>query len=382
MRNFSLLWAPPLYFLYYAAAATLLPFLVIYYQDLGLTGTQIGFLAGLPPLLSLISAPAWGVVSDITKRHKLSLIIAMSGAIVLGLALGAVKAFVWLIPAVVMFAFFSAPIMPLVDSTTISLLGGRKQDYGQIRLWGAIGWGVAAPIVGWLIETRSVMWSFWGYAGLLGLGLLIALGVPVRKPGEDFSQAGVGVFLNSPRWLIFLSVAFCGGMALSMISNFLFIFLRGLGADEFSLGLTLTVATLSELPVLFFSNRLLQRWNAQRLIGTALAFFALRALAYSFIVVPWLALFIQLLHGPTFSLMWIAGVSYADQIAPAGLEATAQGLFSGVFLGIGTAAGAFLGGWYYEQVGLVSMFRIAALTSLIGVGFLLLVGKKNYEHSL
>jgi PPP family 3-phenylpropionic acid transporter len=382
MRPVSLTWAPPLYFLYYAAAATLLPFLVIYYQDLGLRGSQIGFLAGLPPLLGLLSAPAWGVVSDITRRRKLSLLIAMSGSIVLATTLGAVRAFAWLIPAVVLFAFFSSPIMPLVDSTTIHMLGGRKEDYGQIRLWGAIGWGVAAPIVGWLIETRSVMWSFWGYAGLLGLGLLIALGVPVQEQIENISQAGIKIFLTSPRWLTFLIVAFCGGMTLSMVSNFLFIFLRGLGADEFSLGLTLTVATLSELPVLFFSNRLLRRWNAQRLMGAALLFYAVRALAYSFILVPWLALFIQLLHGPTFSLMWIAGVSYADQIAPPGLEATAQGLFAGVSLGIGAAAGAFVGGWVYEQIGLVSLFRLAALTALLGVGFLFLVEKRNHEPSI
>src|SRR5512134_651672 len=137
MRPASLIWAPPLYFLYYAAAATLLPFLVIYYQDLGLKGTQIGFLAGLPPLLSLVSAPVWGMASDVTKRHKLALLISMSGAIVLALTLGAARNFRWLIPTVMLFAFFSAPIMPLVDSTTLSLLGGQKEDYGRIRLWGA-----------------------------------------------------------------------------------------------------------------------------------------------------------------------------------------------------------------------------------------------------
>ena len=381
MRHVSLIWAPPLYFLYYAAAATLLPFLVIYYQDLGLKGSQIGFLAGLPPLLSLMSAPVWGMVSDVTQRHKLSLLIAMSGAILLALTLGVASNFLWLIPAVMLFAFFSAPIMPLVDSTTMSLLGGQKEDYGRIRLWGAIGWGAAAPMVGWLIETRSVMWSFWGYAGLMGLGALIALRIPVHGKIEKRLQNGTRAFMINPRWLVFLIVAFCAGMTLAMISNFLFIFLRDLGADEFSLGLTLTVATLSELPILYFSNHLLRRWKAPRLMGAALFFFALRALAYSFILVPWLALFIQLLHGPTFSLMWVAGVSYADQIAPAGLEATAQGLFAGVMLGIGSATGAFLGGLLYEQIGLVSMFRLSALVALIGVIFLALVEKKNHEPS-
>src|SRR5918993_1679290 len=155
MRHASLPWAPPIYFLYYAAAATLLPFLTIYYQDLGLNGTQIGFLAGLPPFLSLVSAPVWGVASDIMQRRKLSLLLAISGAILLALALSAVRAFAWLIPVVMLFSFFVSPIMPLVDTTTMSLLNDHKKRYGRLRLWGAVGWGVAAPVVGWLIETDS-----------------------------------------------------------------------------------------------------------------------------------------------------------------------------------------------------------------------------------
>ena len=379
MRQVSLPWAPPLYFLYYAAAATLLPFLTIYYQDLGLTGTQIGFLAGLPPLLSLVSAPVWGVVSDTWKRRKPSLLIAIGGALLLALVLSAVRAFVWLIPVVMLFSFFFSPIMPLVDITTISLLGRQKERYGRLRLWGAVGWGMSAPVVGWLIEKDSAIWSFWAYAALMGLGLLIALRVPETGRVNAASQPGVQISLASPRWLLFLIIAFVGGISLSMISNFLFLFLRQLGADEFSLGLTLTVATLSELPILFFSNRLLRRWNERQLIGAALLFFTIRAFAYSFIVVPWLALLIQLLHGPTFSLMWIAGVSYADRIAPVGLEATAQGLFSGVMLGIGSATGAFLGGLLYEHAGLVTMFRLSALLSLAGVGFVLLIKKRGDE---
>jgi MFS transporter, PPP family, 3-phenylpropionic acid transporter len=382
MRPASLNWAPPLYFLYYAAAAALVPFLVVYYQELGLQGTQIGLLAGIPPLLSLVSAPVWGAVSDTTKRHKLWLLVAIGGSIFLALALPVSHAFVWLIPVVMLFSFFSSPIMPLVDNTTMSLLGDQKERYGRIRLWGAIGWGVAAPIVGWLIESSGVMWSFWSYAGLMGVGLLVAVRIPVRKHVGATPHSSMRIFLTSPYWFIFLVVIFCGGMALSMISNFLFIYLRELGANKVTLGLTLTCATLSELPIMFYSSHLLRRWNAQQLMRVALLFYAVRALAYSFILAPWVALLIQLLHGPSFSLMWVAGISYADKIAPRGLEATAQGLFSGAMLGVGLTAGAFLGGLLYEHIGLVNMFRVTALIALIGMVFMLLVEKKNHEHSL
>lgn len=362
--------------------AALSPFLVVYYQELGLKGTQIGILAGLPALISLVGSPAWGAFADRTKKKKLTLLMSIGGAILFALAISRFATFWLLIPMVALYAFFSSPIFPLIDSSVMADLGGQKQKYGQYRMWGAIGWGISAPIIGWLIEISTIKASFWAFAALMLVGLLIAGFIPISGQLGAASTGEFRQFFTDRRWLIFLGIAFISGMVLAMISSYLFIYLRELGAKEVTLGWSLTVATLSEIPVLYFSNRFLKRWSPSRLITAALFLYAIRALAYTLIAVPWMALLIQLLHGPTFSLMWIAGVAYADAIAPAGLKATAQGLFSGVIFGVGSAVGSMLGGVVYEQSGLVNLFRLAALIALVGGGLMLIVEGRKHEKEI
>ena len=57
------------YFCYFAAGASLFAFLVLYYEELGLPGPQIGLLAAIPPLTLLVAAPVWGGLADATRQH-------------------------------------------------------------------------------------------------------------------------------------------------------------------------------------------------------------------------------------------------------------------------------------------------------------------------
>ena len=156
-------------------------------------------------------------------------------------------------------------------------------------------------------------------------------------------------------------MVFIGGMSFSVITNFLFLHMQSLGASTTLMGLSLTAATVSELPILYFSGWLLERWKAHGLLAAAIFMLCIRLFSYSLVTAPWLVLIIQLLHGPTFSAIWVAGVSYADNIAPTGLGATAQGIFAGVLLGLGSGTGAVLGGRIYENLGAITMFQVFSL---------------------
>jgi PPP family 3-phenylpropionic acid transporter len=377
-NNRATLTTKSFYFLYFTAVASLGPFLAINYEQLGFSGRQIGILAALPPLVTLISPPAWGAVADATKRHRSLLLIAIAGSMLVVFIFSRTFIFAWIIPVVILYAFFIGPVMPLVDASTMEWLGERRNSYGRIRLWGALGWGVSAPFIGWLIESSGIQWAFYGYLVLMMAGWIVAWFLPIQETtAQQPFWHGLRLIARNKQWLLFLVVVFIDGMCMAIISNFLFLYMNDLGISKTLMGLSLTFATLSELPILFYSDRLLNRWGARGLILIALAASAVRSLAYTFIFEPWLFLMVQLLHGLTFSALWVAGVSYADSTAPEGLKATAQGLFSGVLLGLGGIAGALIGGILFDSYGAVIMFRTAAAVALVGAVLFAFASRKS-----
>ncbi len=67
----------------------------------------------------------------------------------------------------------------------------------------------------------------------------------------------------------------------------------------------------------------------------------------------------------TFPILLVAGVSYADENAPAGMGATAQSIFSASFMGFGYAAGGFFGGVLIEYIGVQQMFLVFGMVILL-----------------
>lgn len=360
------------YFFFFAALAALAPFLVLYYEDLGLNGRQIGVLSALPPLVTLFAASIWGALADTTRQHQRLLVLAVGMIIVMMFILSQTTQFLGLVIVVLVYAFFWAPIIPLVDNTTLELLGEQRDRYGRVRLWGAIGWGLSGPIAGLIIEDQGLRWAFYIFMALMAVCWFITMRLPVQgirvpaRLGDGMQQ-----LLRNREWALFLLVMYLAGFGSSVVHVFLFLYLEQLSATNFMMGLALTSATLSELVVFFYADRMLRSWGTRRTLIIAVLALAFRLVLYSFITLPWLALVVQLLHGLTFAAMWAAAVAYAHQIAPPGLGATAQGMFNSVSSGLGAASGAFVGGLLYDAIGVMNTFRWLGV--LVAGGLLLFV---------
>jgi PPP family 3-phenylpropionic acid transporter len=377
------IWPFLFYFFYFAAASGLFPFAALYYKSIGLTGTQIGLLVGSAPLITLIGAPLWTGIADALHRHKLVMSFTMLAAIVCTLIIPGLRNFAFLFPLVLIYAFMSAPIPSLGDSATMSMLGDQREKYGRIRLGGTIGWGAMAYISGVLIERNGIVWAYWIYAVGMTFTLLVSQGLVFNKVEKQESfWKGMGALLANQRWVIFLGMAFICGVGMASINTYQFVYLAEIGASKSLMGLALTISTLSELPVMFFGDRLLKRFRPRGLLVLGMLVIGVRVLLYAAFNSPIAILILQLIHGFTFPAIWIAGVSYAHENAPDGLRATAQGLFGAMMMGIGAGVGGFLGGLLIGSIGGRGMYLVFGVLVLLSVMvFTLIEHYRSMSHA-
>ena len=369
------------YFLYYGAISVLLPFLALFYKGQGLTGGQIGLLAAISPIISFFGAPLWTGAADASHRHKLVTMLSILGVVIVAFIFPGVASFGGLLLMISLYSFFGAPTGSLVDSAVLTLLGDRKERYGRIRLWGTIGYGVVAPFAGDLIGRLGLKWAFWGYAILMLVGLLVIFRIPFRQSHSNSSfRGGMRVLFANQPWMLFLVMVFIAGIGMATINNYLFLYMQSLGASKTLMGFALTVSTISEIPAMFFSDRLLRRFGARGMLVIAMTTIGLRLIFYSLTTQPWVVLVIQLCHGLTFAAIYTAGVYYADQIAPPGMKATTQGMFTGTLMGFGSAAGGFLGGILMDRFSPGGMYAFIGTLVLVGLIAFLLVERKFFGN--
>lgn len=374
------IWPFSFYFLYFAALSSFFPFIVLFYQELKFSGAQIGLLTGIPPLITLFAAPFWTNIADARHRHRVIMSLGISVAVVAILILQSVTSFIVIFILILAYNFFFSPVASLADSATMSMLGEDRAMYGRIRMGGTIGWGLIAPIAGLLVDNYGLRIAFWCFSALMLINFFVAQNVVHDSTEhEQSSNGGIRYFLTNRQWILFLSSAFLGGLGSLSVSSYLFPYMAEMGSSKSIMGIASMIATITEVPIFFFGNRLVKRFTSQGLFILALVMVGVRSLFLAWVNTPFAVLIVQAFGGMIFPAMWSAGVSYADEHAPAGLKSTAQGLFGAMSFGFGSAVGGFMGGLLLESIGGRGMFLIFGLIVLGGLGIIEIV-KRILPH--
>ncbi|MFZ6027578.1 MAG: MFS transporter [Chloroflexota bacterium] len=367
-----------LYFFLYGAVGVLIPYLNVYYRDtLRLSGTQIGLIGTLGPLIAIFSGPLWGLLSDRIGRMRLILGTAGIGAVAGAVGLANVHTFGLLLLFTAVFSFFSGSLMPLVDSFNLALLGEQRERYGSQRIWGTFGFLATSTFAGNLIERSGLSVIFSAYSVLLGLFLLALLGVqPAPATMGRAVFKGFALMLRQPAWIVLATAVILVMVANNSWISFLGVALKEMGGNDALVGRVWSIGALAEIPVIWFGSRLLYRLGARKMMALGFFFYGLRMLLYAIMPAPEWALAIGFLHSVSYGFYWMGGVNYVGQITPEHLRATGQSMLM-TFFNIGSVLGAPLAGWIYDTAGPARLFLLAAFAAWIGLGIFIAAGPRD-----
>lgn len=361
-------WPFTFYFLYFAALSSAMPFFVLFYQGLGFSGTQIGLLTGIPPLIALVASPFWTSLADARQWHKLVMGLGILVSVLAVFLLPSFTGFALVFGMIVLFNIFLSPVSSLADSGTMTMLGDERAKYGRVRLGGSIGWGLFAPIAGAIVENYGLAVGFWTFSAIMLINFFVSQKFAhASHEAGDAKTGGIRIFLTSRRWISFFFISFLGGVGAFSAAAYLFPYMAELGADESTMGLALTISTVSELPIFFLAHRLVKRFGSYGLLTLTLVMFGVRSLLYAAVSTPSMVLMVQVFGGMIFPAMWTAGVSYADENAPAGLKSSAQGLLGAMSFGVGSAFSGLVSGLLLESIGGRGMFFVLGIIILVGL---------------
>jgi MFS transporter, PPP family, 3-phenylpropionic acid transporter len=356
------------YFAYFGAGGALIPYINLFYQDIGMETWQIGILAALLTASTLYAGPAWGAIADIFHLHHRLLPLLMLITLPLAFILAQLNQFALLIIFVFLFAVCLAPVVSLADHAVLTLLGDKKHTYGRLRLWGAVGWGISAWATGRLIENTQLSMLFAVYVAFTALAIAVAwqLPAPQQKSSEPY-WANLNRLIANKHWFGFTLSCFLFGVSMAMLNQYFVLFITALGASKTLFGISVAAASVSEIPIFFLAPIVLRRWSPRILIAFAFIAMIIRCFLFAAIQEPIWAVPAQLLHGPTFAAMWAAGVNHVSSLSPPGLGASTQALFGATMFGLSGAVGALVGSWLYTGVGPSAMFQIAGIITFVGL---------------
>jgi PPP family 3-phenylpropionic acid transporter len=278
-------------------------------------------------------------------------------------------------------AAFRTPLIPLANSMAFQALKGRPHGYAGIRLWGTIGYILAAVGAGAVIDRLGLRMGMYGVAlALMACGAVAWAGRSRER--VRLAPAGLGEILEilrDRRFLTLVSATGLAWMSYGPYSTFYTIHLEALGRSRAFAGAAWALAATSELVVMLLWPRMCYWAQPRTWLMIALAAHPVRWLLSSIAHDPVLLLAIQLTHAFTFGVLYLAAVQNVERMAPEGLRATAQGVFASVTFGVGGLVGNSLGGFLYEPLGMTALYIAAALVS--GWGMLLYaVATPSVEH--
>ncbi|CAM3367494.1 MFS transporter [Brevibacillus invocatus] len=363
-------------FIYYGFGA-FTPLIMQYYQSINLTGTQVGLISATTPVVSIVTQPLWGIICDRFRIRKSVLVLTLLTSGLIGLLFPVVSTFALVLILYTVLSVFQSAVVPVSDSIALGYVKKHNLQFGDIRMWGAIGFALAAFLTGVMVEKWGPSVIFYSYFAAMVVAILFLRQVPEEvESAPKFTTSmlsGIKDLLKLPRFVLFLTASFFVFGSVNANNIWFSLYYQEIGGTIAGVGLAFLLFAGSEAPFMKLAGYITRRWGLELTILIAASVSAIRWFWYSSAPSTTAVIALFFVQGISVGFYLATAAQFVRENTPASLQVTALALFFSVGHGLGTMLCNLTAGWIKDNFSTLTIYSFFGTVTVIGLIPLLLI---------
>ena len=360
------------YLLYYISLGAFSPFLNIYYERIGLSGSQIGFITSAGYIVAMLFSPVWGAITD--KNHKYKSMIAFLSltTTLLTILWKQQTFFLFIFIFSLLLNIFRSNIGNLLDALAIQSCKENNKEFSFVRAMGSLGYLIASFGIGnFLFEKFQLQGP---YIQILAIGnVLLVLCLLSIKPishqkSETVKEEGnfLELFKNKDYVFILFLCFFTiivNDSTINYLGNHL---VSTLQLPDSAIGLNTCAMVLPEVFIIMNIHKMIRKIGLKKSFMIAIITQILRCILYATSTSLPIFMIGSLVHGLMIGVGTVGVVDYIHKKIPSHMMARAMTVYGG-FTVISYAIQAQAYGFVYQMFGSHMIFIITLVCTAIAL---------------
>jgi len=363
------------YFLIFMSGGCYSSYIPLYYSQIGLTSSQIGFIASLSAAVTLIAQPVWGLWGDRASTKNFVLKVSLFTTAASFWLLPLFKSPLWAFAAAVgIFTAFQCSNSPLADAIALEVSERERFSFSTVRTTGSVGFALVGFAAGIVFSGDSISRIFPLFSGLVFAAFLISFFLPKvaghQKKGERRSFFAV---LKDKKLTAFYLFTLIIQGAMGMLYTFQAVFAENRGYTTRHIGVGIMIGSFSQFPFMVFFKRISNKVPLPWLLFVSALCHAARLIIFAYFLNDYTFYFAWALHGMCYIVFYLCLADYVAKTAEPELRSSGQAMNALIISGVSRILGSAAGGMTAERFGMDAAFSgagwICAAASVIFILF-------------
>ncbi len=277
-----------------------------------------------------------------------------------------------------MHALAASGIAPLSDSMAVTVSQESGSGYGSVRVWGSLGWIVTVLSSGWLTARYGFIAAFIGVAVMWLIAASLIFFIQPRffssrqistQPKPNLRVALQYIWQDKVlRGFAFALIVI--GFFNNGVLQFENVFLSELGATKQIISVAGILSAVVEIPFMIYSDKIVQRVGAHRLLLVALSmtiFMRLSVLTLPSIIT---IMVVRFIGGVAFSFYTISFIKLISSRTQPTETGTVLAIFSVTLAGLVNIVASPVSGAIFDVIGARWLYALSSVGYVIGIACL------------